>query len=116
MVTGDELRRARSRAKLTQGELAKRLGVSLRTVGNWESGQPIAPFNLAAIEDFVAESGMPAGLDVPHYSIAWPEGTFDGLDSIEVDEVLTAARLAGLDRARVIRLAHCPLAREALER
>lgn len=38
MLTGDEIRRARQRAGWSQGELARRLGVAMRTVGNWERG------------------------------------------------------------------------------
>lgn len=38
MLTGDEVRRARQRAGWSQGELARRLGVAMRTVGNWERG------------------------------------------------------------------------------
>lgn len=52
------------------------------------------------------------GLD--DHAIDWPAGTFDGLSDIEVDEVLTAARLAGLDRARAIRMS--PNRGSALER
>lgn len=36
MITSQELRDARHRADLTQAELAARMGVSLRTVTNWE--------------------------------------------------------------------------------
>lgn len=43
MITSQELRDARHRADLTQAELATRLGVSLRTVTNWEGGSgPLA--------------------------------------------------------------------------
>lgn len=38
MTTGDDIRNARQRAGLTQAELAQRIGVSMRTVGNWERG------------------------------------------------------------------------------
>ena len=41
MIDGAEMRTARERANLTQGELAKRVGVSLRTVGNWERGESV---------------------------------------------------------------------------
>lgn len=39
MITGEQIKAARQRAGLTQGELAQRVGVSLRTVGNWERGE-----------------------------------------------------------------------------
>lgn len=36
MITGESLRSAREAAHLTQQQIADRVGVSLRTVGNWE--------------------------------------------------------------------------------
>ena len=36
MITGDEIRRGRELLGLTQAELGKRIGVSHRTIGNWE--------------------------------------------------------------------------------
>lgn len=36
MITGDEIRRGRELLGLTQSELGKRIGVSHRTIGNWE--------------------------------------------------------------------------------
>lgn len=44
VMTGDEIREARERAGLTQAQLGKAVGVSLRTIGNWERGEtPVAP-------------------------------------------------------------------------
>jgi len=37
---GDLLRAARERLRLTQGELASKVGVSRATVGSWEKGTP----------------------------------------------------------------------------
>lgn len=39
MLQGHEIRDARKRANMSQGELAKRVGVALRTVGGWERGE-----------------------------------------------------------------------------
>lgn len=39
MITGDDLAAARNRAGLSQEALAKQLGVSLKTVNNWEAGR-----------------------------------------------------------------------------
>ncbi len=46
-MNGSEIRQARERARLTQGELGEKVGVSGRTVGNWERGASI-PRNRAA--------------------------------------------------------------------
>ena len=37
-MDGSQMRDARVRARLTQEQLAERLGTTLRTVGNWERG------------------------------------------------------------------------------
>ncbi|MDQ0735141.1 transcriptional regulator with XRE-family HTH domain [Arthrobacter agilis] len=41
MITGEQIRAARERAALTQGQLGERVGVSLRTIGNWERGESV---------------------------------------------------------------------------
>lgn len=58
MHFGNDLRRARETARLTQGELATSLGVSLRTVGNWERGETEPRNARAAIEQAL---GRPIG-------------------------------------------------------
>src|SRR5690606_9976574 len=52
-ITGDEIRAARERAGLTQEQLAQRLRVSMRTVGNWERGARIPLNRLAALREFM---------------------------------------------------------------
>ncbi|MGC0143188.1 helix-turn-helix domain-containing protein [Pseudactinotalea sp. Z1732] len=47
MINAQEIRDARQRGGMTQAELAQRVGVSQRTVGNWERGESI-PRNRAA--------------------------------------------------------------------
>lgn len=49
-MTGEQIRAARERAGLTQEELGRRLGVSMRTVGNWERGQTVPRNRMAALE------------------------------------------------------------------
>lgn len=57
-ITGDQIRTARERRRMTQQELADELGVSLRTVSNWERGDSIPRNRAGAIEEFlgIAES------------------------------------------------------------
>lgn len=55
MIDGTEMRAARERASLTQGELAKRVGVSLRTVGNWERGESVPRSKEQAIRGALGE-------------------------------------------------------------
>lgn len=40
-MKGDDIRRMREARGLTQAELAARLGVGQRTVGNWERGETV---------------------------------------------------------------------------
>lgn len=52
-TTGDEIREARERLRITQADLAKRLGVSMRTVGSWERGESIPRNRLGAIRELL---------------------------------------------------------------
>jgi DNA-binding transcriptional regulator YiaG len=51
----DEIRRARDAASLSQVELAARLGVSPRTVQNWEAGRIPQPKHRRAIAAFLEQ-------------------------------------------------------------
>jgi DNA-binding transcriptional regulator YiaG len=55
---GFEFKAARERAHLTQQDVAEKVGVSLRTVGNWERGESIPRSRMAALVDVL-------GLDDP---------------------------------------------------
>jgi transcriptional regulator with XRE-family HTH domain len=54
-ISGEQIRAARERARLQQGELAEMLGVSMRTIGNWERGQTVPRNRMAALEEALAE-------------------------------------------------------------
>ncbi len=41
MISGQEIREGRERARMTQAELGQVVGVSARTVGNWERGETV---------------------------------------------------------------------------
>lgn len=61
MIIGAEIRRARELAHLTQQELGARVGVSLRTVGNWERGETV-PLNRAAALEEVLGNHLRSGM------------------------------------------------------
>ena len=52
-MTGKALRAARSRLKLTQEELAKRLGVQKNTVWRWENEQRHIPETVVKLLEFL---------------------------------------------------------------
>lgn len=61
MLTGDELREARERARLTQQQLADRIGKTLRSVGNWErAGQVPRGAETLVRDEFPEWFGQPA--------------------------------------------------------
>lgn len=45
---------------MTQGELGQAVGVSLRTVGNWERGESVPLNRVGALEDVLGVSLRPA--------------------------------------------------------
>lgn len=55
MLTGDQIRRARQRAGLSQAQLGARVGVSMRSIGNYERGETIPRNKMPAIEDALAD-------------------------------------------------------------
>lgn len=63
MTTGDNIRNARQKAGLTQAELAQRIGVSMRTVGNWERGDTPPDRYAARINDVL--DGLISSADRP---------------------------------------------------
>lgn len=60
VLTGEQIRAARERAHLSQQELANRLGVSMRTVGNWERGETVPRNRMAAIYEVLGVDDEPA--------------------------------------------------------
>lgn len=50
MTLGERIRTARQRARLTQEQLARKVGVGRRTIDNWENGRT-EPKNLVALEE-----------------------------------------------------------------
>lgn len=64
MIDGSEIRQARERARLTQEQLAQALGVSLRTVGNWERGASVPRSSEARVRHVLADHLGVAGAGV----------------------------------------------------
>ncbi|HEY8474996.1 MAG TPA: helix-turn-helix transcriptional regulator [Natronosporangium sp.] len=60
---GLRLRRARERARLTQRELAERVGVDRKTVGNWESGVSSPRSSLGRLEAVLKDYGFSLDAD-----------------------------------------------------
>jgi DNA-binding transcriptional regulator YiaG len=52
-VTGEELRRLRTRLGLTQGQFGQRLGVHLVTICRWETNRVRIPEPIAKLVRFV---------------------------------------------------------------
>lgn len=48
-ITGEQIKEGRERLHLTQQELATQVGVSMRTVGNWERGESVPRSRMGAI-------------------------------------------------------------------
>lgn len=51
-MTGKELQQLRKKAKLTQEQLAKMMGVKYQTISNYERGSSIPPDKRVYVEDF----------------------------------------------------------------
>lgn len=60
MITGDEVRQARERRGWTQEQLASRLGVTQRSVGNWERGD-VPAGKEARLREVLGDSLTPGG-------------------------------------------------------
>lgn len=54
-TTGQQIRAARERAGLTQEQLASYVGVTLRTIGNWERGASVPRNRLAKVHEVLPE-------------------------------------------------------------
>jgi transcriptional regulator with XRE-family HTH domain len=88
--TGTAIRRARQRRRWTQAEAAERLGVSVRTIGDWERGTKL-PRNVTIVEDVFGISlanGVPPDPHEEelrgHVAFLVAEGLMDPADADEV--------------------------------
>lgn len=103
----DQIRRAREAKGLTQAELADKLGVDRKTVGNWETGSSSPRNKMTQLERVLEislrEESARAALPRDEILLKLPDSTLKGLSPAEVDEVASAARHAALQAARGIR-------------
>lgn len=51
MLTGDDIKRARQMAGLSQGDLGKLVGVSMRSIGNYERGETVPRSALPKLQE-----------------------------------------------------------------
>ena len=58
-ITAEQIRAARERLEMTQQDLADELGVSLRTVGNWERGDTVPRNRMAPLADVLRLAVLP---------------------------------------------------------
>lgn len=62
---GMRIKRARERLRITQAQLGEKLGVSQKTVDNWENGRTYPRSSIGALEDVLGASiGEPPGAAV----------------------------------------------------
>lgn len=52
-ITGEQIRTQRERLQLTQQELADHVGVSMRTIGNWERGETVPRNRIGALAELL---------------------------------------------------------------
>lgn len=62
-ITADQIREGRNRRGITQQELADELGVTTRTVGNWERGDSIPRNKMGAIREALDLGDVPEGYE-----------------------------------------------------
>lgn len=106
MITGKQLRDRREALGLTQAAVGRLADLSEETVRKAESDLGVRPKTIAAIDAALtaAEAGVaPTDDDGAHVLLDLPEEALVGLTEVERDEVVTAARLAALQKAREIR-------------
>jgi len=84
--TGTAIRRARQRRRWTQAEAAERLGVSVRTIGDWERGTKL-PRNVTIVEDVfgidLASAGLPDPREEELRDLGTDRGGFLGPSEVE---------------------------------
>lgn len=70
-ISGQQIKEARERKRMTQAELADELGVSMRTVGSWERGESVPRNRYGAIVDLLDISGEePTGREYGRQAMA----------------------------------------------
>lgn len=52
-ITGEQIRTQRERLQMTQQELADHVGVSMRTIGNWERGETVPRNRIGALAELL---------------------------------------------------------------
>ncbi len=60
-VTAEQIKEGRDRRGITQADLAKELGVSMRTIGSWERGESIPRNRVGALIEALSLEDVPQG-------------------------------------------------------
>ncbi|WP_344251001.1 helix-turn-helix transcriptional regulator [Isoptericola hypogeus] len=81
-MEGSEIRAARKRAGLSQKELGKRVGASLRTVGNWERGETSSKGSTERLIEVLRPWLKPVENDAAPVSGPRPDVTLDDLSGL----------------------------------
>ena len=106
MDTGVALRSARTRAGLSQGELARRTGTSQATISAYEHGrkQP----SVATLARLLAATGSRLTVTPGHAAVRDPSRAEHQRVGRELDEVLGLAELLPVRHAPVLRYPRLP--------
>lgn len=108
MHYGEQIRTARELAGLSQSELGRQIGVSLRTIGNWERGATIpqssnARLRYALRDTWPGDDVAAIGPDDDTILFSLPRDALEGLSDLEIDEIQATARAKALQAVREIK-------------
>lgn len=104
---GTRIRRERERRGWSQQQLADLVEVSRETVGNWENGTTSPRNRMGRLVELLGQEldpgSVPGAPEASGVLLNLPDDLLEGLTPAEREEVLTAARLRALEKAREIR-------------
>ncbi len=96
MISGDLLREARLRARLTQRELARRAATSQSAVARWESGEVVPSFE--RLRELVRACGLELTIGLANHDDSydeWIEAALEQSPAERLEHAVEAARVFG---------------------